>query len=168
MRGFDTWALNGFQKFSHWTDDLVGVNNFFWAKLINVIMFYLICLQFYIDVGHVEGTPATVALSSLAGLHLILCILLFLGSLKAEGSFEENYKHVANELATFYQSRYGAIAMFAADAVVIAKGGIFIVIAKGLLVAVCYFIACTPRPPSESRVKRWIKRTIGRYFPYPV
>lgn len=184
MWNFDQWILGGFEKFSHWTQRWFGFDNFYWAKLSNLIVALIVLLAVYLSYFESIEIKNRDALLFFQGLILIATIISYFKTVNCEKNVSTSETGFENSLKIdkeyFLERVLCALAIFFISAANWER----YLIGKSITLGIClvfeamfnmfwnYFTYCSPLPPSESKMKRLLKKGIRKateaFYPAPV
>ncbi len=163
----DLWILSKvFQKFSTWSQNTFGLTNFWWTRFFLKIGFIAMTINIIINFK-VDAYAWIIFLQSVFWLFMLVFVLgIDKLCIKLEKRYTKGHKHVNKRIKTLFMSRVMYSVLSGWNFVLLL---ILIVKTRGLgenilpdimvsTVPIClYFISCTPLPPSQSKLKVWLK-----------
>ncbi len=168
----DLWVLsNVFQKFSTWSQNTLGLTNFWWTRFFLKIGFIAVTINIIINFK-VDAYAWIIFLQSVFWLFMLVFVLgIDKLCIKLEKRYTKGHKHVNKRIKTLFMSRvtYGVLSgwNFVLLSILIVKtrslGENVLPDIMVSMVPIClYFISCTPLPPSQSNVSKLIKKAKGK------
>ncbi|XLQ19776.1 MAG: hypothetical protein ACKUBY_04245 [Candidatus Moraniibacteriota bacterium] len=163
----DLWILsNIFQKFSTWSQKTFGLTNFWWTRFFATIAFVAFTIQFYLvfDVT----AYAWIIFSRILIWLLLLAFVLGINDtcLELDKKYANGYSYVNERVKALFLHRImwsiAHVWNFSLDLMrTLTTGNLheawLFDITLGLIPVCLYFISCTPLPPGQSKVSKWIK-----------
>jgi len=158
--------LNTFQRLSNLSQKTIGLTNFWWAKFFLKIAFIAATLDNILD--FFEGAHVAILLIDM------LCQVLWVFELyrisdlcsELEEKYANGQKNLNERAVTliFYRiiignwcGYFSVIMLLLSIMSTNPLQGVPLGIALATIPPCMYFISCTPLPPSESKVKMWLK-----------
>lgn len=180
----DAFLLNKFQKFSDWSQEWIGWNNFFWARIVFVLVTLewtgSEVLNFFIDKG--PSIPFDIFFALLT-----VAVALFLkGVIDIIEQKCMNNDTYANDIAIRGASYREWVILFtfiflgdiprgigiiriSADITTFAHGlkAILSGTDQVFMLIMLYFLGCTPKPPKRSKARKLIEKVKEKLSPQP-
>lgn len=164
MKKIDTIILGKYQSFSDWTQDVFGITNFFIAKYI-ISTLLAINEIWYVSyrVLH-DGRSLILYAGSLIVILLSMRMPVFVKKIEALVSSNPNFKNPFAEMtADFRQQQLLPLTTFLFVFNTAISFSSFVFFVNNLIfwfsmVSSTYFLCCTPKPPSKSKLKKAIEK----------
>ncbi len=154
-------TLGRVQAFQDWTQSMFGLDCFFWAKLLTKIAFMTYVLEYIKDIA-IEKVGISIFIS-------VVCILWATQAFyrgmnfieKTEKDCEKNREVLNKQFVLLVINRLLCIKFLILFVVLVTLFHDIPILLATASVSVFfahYFVSCTPLPPSQSKVKTWLKK----------
>ncbi len=144
----DDFLLNLFQRFSDWSYEYFGVSNFCWARITSCTAMFIIPVM---GIGQVSWF-----MSVFLPLLMLFARLEFIKRVEEETLHNSEEKGCVNNEAMHWNIRlwqvfslFWAIPLFPRFPLLV----IFLL----FIILSLYFIACTPKPPTKSKLRKLLE-----------
>ncbi|MFC1608577.1 hypothetical protein ACFL2R_00385 [Patescibacteria group bacterium] len=166
VKKFDLLLVRICERFSHWTQRWFGLTNFWWAKIVIVIgMSMVVASIFFAWPEASNDVIKNIGIGFFFCLYFCEFVQIFKLEKKVCSNLKfQNYAKQAgflNRLVMQLVFFLGPIGLRGADALIAGHLGLASLSASWICRIVSfYFASCTPLPPSESKVKKWIRKGV--------
>ncbi|MFC1644640.1 hypothetical protein ACFL08_01280 [Patescibacteria group bacterium] len=160
IRYAESLVLRGFEKFSHWTDRWFGVDNFLWAKISIVAVGAIAVMSVHVD-------DYSFALKCYVNTCIAILFLCYFTTCFFQEKKVKSNPRFRNEFEkSWFFSRIfvlGVLVKYFSVWIMRGREDDLVFLLSWLIFSFSvYFMSCTPLPPSESKVKSWLKKVIRK------
>lgn len=145
LRTIDDFLLDLLQRFSDWTHELFGINNFWWARIFSSLTMFTLSLMGVAD-------RISLFISLVLPLFMLYRQLTYISELE-EKTIRDLDKGCANGEIKYASTRLWLLLTFLFLLPLIDRFA-YLVSFQFFLILSMYFTAGTPKPPSKSKLRK--------------